>query len=87
MNGQAILIFGLIGLVIGAVVGGIIDLLIENAMNTFYDTIYQTNPTPITANMIANSKSAYSILSVGLGAVSGFTFLMLIGSKLGVDGS
>ena len=83
MKGQAILIFGLIGLFIGAVIGEIIDLVIENAMNTFYDTMYQANPTPITANMIANSKSAYNILSVGLGAVSGFTFLMLIVSKLG----
>lgn len=83
MKGQTLLILGLIGLVIGAIAGEIIDLVIDGVMNTFYETMYQANPTPITANIIANSKSAYNILSVGLGAVGGFTFLMLIGSKLG----
>jgi ABC-type lipoprotein release transport system permease subunit len=83
MKGQTILILGLIGLVIGAIVGEIANLVINNVMNTFYETMYQTNPTPATAYLIANSKSAYNILSVGLGAVGGLTLLMLIGSKLG----
>lgn len=77
MRGQAMVLFGLIGALIGALIGEVIyGTIVDNVVETMFDTMYQTSPTPITANVITNAKSAYNILSVVGGAVGGFVIFM-----------